>query len=335
VDYVVEGKGETAVVELINILEKKRNLPRGLRDIPNLVYRKNNHIVRNQKTKQWKYNPADRTDIEANNYNIASSVITSYGCPYDCSFCYNRNMWGGKVQLKPLRQVFDEADYILGRYNLDYVVFVDDLFFLSKKRCYDFFDLYQSGKYNFRYVVLGARIDSLDDDMLANLKNTNCISLSFGLESASDRILKKINKKITIKQALQMINRARTYIPDISPSFIVGFPFESLAEFRDTINLAMALYNEGMPVVMSFLRPQVGTKIHDEYKNKMIIKNFRGVIRPSEIDEETEKIIKADSLLYAWYYTYKTPGLEEKLDIYREINIKYVPIHQRLLCMKK
>lgn len=331
VDYVVEGEGETAIVELMKALEKNHDLLRSLKNIPNLVYRENNQIIRNRKIRQWRYTPAERTDIKANDYDITSSVITSYGCPYDCWFCYNRNMWGRKVQLKPLKQVFNEVDYILGRYNLDHIVFIDDLFFLSKKRCYDFFNLYISRKYSFRYVILGARVDSLDDDLLAKLKKTNCVSLSFGLESASNRILKKIDKKFTIEQALQTINRARAFIPDVSPSFILGFPFESLVEFQETIKLAMALYNEGLPVVMSFLRPQVGTKIYNEYKNELFVGNFRGVIRPSQIDEETEKIIKKDSLLYSWYYTYNTPELEQKLDTYREMKIKYVPIQHRLM----
>jgi len=334
IDYVVEGEGETAIVELIRNLEKKHNLSPELKDIPNLAYRENNHTIKNKIIKQVEYDShfADRTDIDSNDYDIASSIITSYGCPYNCGFCYNQNMWSGKVQLKPLKQIFDEIDYILRRYNLNHIVFVDDLFFLSKKRCYDFFNLYKLGKYEFRYVILGARVDSLDDDMLTNLKETNCVSLSFGLESASNRILKKIDKKFTIEKALQTINRARMYIPDISPSFIVGFPFEELAEFHDTIKLAATLYNGGLPVVMSFLRPQVGTKIYAEYKDELF-GDFREIIRPFEIDSEIKKIIKENSILYSWYYTYKTPGLEEKIRTYEETNLKFTRIQQRLINM--
>jgi len=335
VDYVVEGEGETAVVELIRTLEKKYDFVQGLGGIPNIVYRDNNHIIRNKRVKQNGYDShfADRADINLDDYDIASSIITSYGCPYSCSFCYNQNMWGGKVQLKPLKQIFDEADYILRKYNTNHIVFIDDLFFISKKRCYDFFNLYNTKKCKFKYVILGARVDSLDDDMLINLKNTNCVSLSFGIESASNRILKKIDKKFTIEKALQTIYRAKMYIPDVSVSFIVGFPFEELEEFNDTIKLAKSLYNEGIYVMMSFLRPQIGTKIYDEYKNELFIGNFREVIRPLEIDEEIQKIIKESSILYSWYYTYKTPELEEKIKTYREINMKYIPIHQRIMHM--
>ena len=168
--------------------------------------------------------------------------------------------------------------------------------------------------------------------MLINLKNTNCVSLSFGLESASNEILKKIDKRFTIEKALQTINCAKMYIPDISPSFIVGFPFESLSEFNNTIKLATTLHKEGMSVVMSFLRPQVGTKIYSEYENKLFT-DFRGVIRPFEIDDEIKKIVNENRMLYSWYYTYRTPELEEKIRTYREINMKYMPIQQRLVHM--
>ncbi len=332
IDYIVEGIGDVAISELIRTLENKRDLPYSLRNIPNLVYRENGTIIRNKRVNRIRNNAhfADRTDIELKNYDVVSSIITSYGCPYDCSFCYNQNMWGGKVLFRSLKQIFDEVDFILKKYNINHIVFVDDLFFLSKKRCYDFFNLYKLKKYEFRYVILGARVDSIDNDMLINLKKTNCISLSFGIESASNRILKKIEKKFTIEKALQTINHAKMHIPDISPSFIVGFPFENLRNFYDTIKLATTLYNEGLPVVMSFLRPQVGTKIYDEYKNELF-GDFRGVIRPFELDEQLKKNIKENSMLYSWYFTYKTPELDEKIKTYREINMRYTPIHTRLM----
>lgn len=333
VDYVIEGEGETAIVELIKTLENK-NSSENLVNICNLTYIENDKIIKNKRVKQNEDETriADRTNINKNDYDIVSSVITSYGCPYNCGFCYNRSMWCGKVQLKPLRHIFNEIDYILKKYDLNHIVFVDDLFFLLKQRCYEFFDLYKSGKYNFKYAILGSRIDSLDDDMLMNLKDTNCVSLSFGIESASNKILKKINKNITIEKALETLDRARKYVSDISPSFIVGFPFESLEEFHGTIDTAMKLYNSGLSVVMSFLRPQVGTEIYKEYKDDLF-PDFRGIIRPFEMDDQIKEIVKENSTLYSWFYTYKTPELEEKIRTYREINMKYIPIQKRLMNM--
>ncbi|MBU2564520.1 hypothetical protein KKA23_03000 [Patescibacteria group bacterium] len=87
-----------------------------------------------------------------------------------------------------------------------------------------------------------------------------------------------------------------------------------------------------MHVVMSFLRPQVGTKIYNEYKNELF-RSFRGMISPFEIDRKIKKIVEKNSLLYSWYYTYKTPELEKKIKTYKEINMKYIPIHQRLIHM--
>lgn len=106
----------------------------------------------------------------------------------------------------------------------------------------------------------------------------------------------------------------------------------SLEEFHSTIELATTLYRNGLPVVMSFLRPQVGTKIYNEYKDELF-EDFRGIIRPFEIDDQIKKIVKGNSILYSWYHTYKTPGIEEKIKTYRETNIKYIPIQQRLMTM--
>ena len=333
IDYIVEGPGEVAIVELIKTLES--GALHDLRDIPGIAYRENNCIIKNRAMKQDKQNVffIDRTDIHVDDYDVVSSIITSYGCPYNCGFCYNHNIWSKNINFKPLKQIFNEIDDILSRYNLNYIVFVDDLFFVSKKRCCDFFNLYKTGKYKVKYVILGARLDSIDNNTLINLKETNCVSLSFGLESASNRILKKIGKKITIEKALQVINRVKKYIPDISPSLIVGFPFETLAEFYKTIELAVTLHSQGLHVVINFLRPLVGTKIYNEYKNELFA-DFRGIIRPFEIDEQIKKIIEGNSVLYSWYYTYKTPALEEKIRVYREMNMKFTRIQQRFMHMK-
>lgn len=333
IDYIIEGEGEIAIIELIRALEKKHDQYHNFKNIHNLVYRENNQIIKNKRITQGGYNlshSSDYTDINSTDYDVISSIITSYGCPYDCGFCYNQNMWGGKVILKPVEQIFNEVDHVLKRYKLNHIVFLDDLFFISKKRCNDFYDLYNLGNYKFKYVILGARVDSLDENILIKLKRTNCMSLSFGLESASNGILNKINKEFTIEKALMTINLARKYISDISISFIIGFPFESIAEFNDTIKLATALYKESFHVILNFLRPQIGTQIYLEYKNELFLSDFHQVIKPFNIDNEIKEIIRENIVLYNWYYTYKSPALEEKIKTYSNLNIKYTPINQRI-----
>lgn len=332
VDYIIEGEGEIAVADLIRALNG-RTTKFNLQNVRNLVYKQNNCIVRNSRTSQrWlgKINTLDYSDVLSESYTIVSSVVTSYGCTYDCSFCYSPSLWGRRIVTKPIKVIFKDVKAIFDTFQTKYIVFVDDLFFLHKERSREFFRAYYAGGCQFKYLILGGRVDVLDKEILEHLRDTNCISISFGLESASNRILKKISKRFKVEQALDTITMAKRYVHDISVSFIVGFPFETLNEFCDTIELGRALDRQGYHIILNYLRPQVGSSIYMEYLDKLYIGDFRYVIKPYIIDHDIDTMIRGNAKIFAWYYSYNTFDKEEKYKVFSEHNIKYIPIHKRI-----
>ena len=67
--------------------------------------------------------------------------------------------------------------------------------------------------------------------------------LHLPVQSGSDRILKRMNRKHTAESYLRVIARIRAARPDIliSGDFIVGFPEETEADFQDTLRLVEAV----------------------------------------------------------------------------------------------
>lgn len=319
IDYIVEGEGETAVSFLISAIEKASNPI----TVPNLVYRENNAIIKNNRNREDldEIGLLDYSFIDQKDYDFTSSIITARGCPFDCTFCYNKHMWSGEVRLKTVKQIFQEIDLILKNFGVNHIEIMDDLFFLDKKRLYDFFKYYKRKSYSFKYMVSGARIGLLDKETLKNLKDTNCVSLWFGIESGSDRILEMIKKKFRVKDALNDLEMATEYIPDIMTSFIVGFPFETLNEFNKTVRLAENLHGKSFDVMLNFLRPQPRTEIYLKYKDKLFFNDLPFILKPGELNENMKRSIKCEPGLYSWYYTYSTPDLEKKMETYNRVGI--------------
>jgi radical SAM superfamily enzyme YgiQ (UPF0313 family) len=315
IDFIIEGEGETALPMLIDHIENPQN---AVSSIPNLVFRDGNRIIRNKRRREviTHHKPTDYSLLGKNEYDDPSCIVTVRGCPYDCGFCYNKHMWGCSVQQRTMQQVFTDIDSIISYFKINYISIADDLFFTYKKRYSEFFKIYHNRHYSFEYQVMGARIDSIDEDVLKHLSRSNCISIWYGIESASDRILQRINKKIRISDAVDALKTTKKYIPEVVASFIVGFPFETADEFNETLRLASRLNDAGIHVIVNFLRPQNETAIYNAYKHRLTYVDHPFIISPARIDNKARQAIINDPDVYCWYYTYDTPKIDYKIERY-------------------
>ncbi len=264
VDYVIEGEGETAFNCLVKVLDNKKSLD----IVPNLVFRDNNSLIKKNKRIREKLNQLKSIDyyfVNFKQYEPIIPIITSRGCPFDCSFCYNKHMWSGRVQIKPMNSIFTEIEALRYKMHTDNVIFVDDLFLISKKHIDNFFQLYKYKNSQFQYSIFGARIDTIDVDILKSLRDTNCAGIAFGIESGSNTILRRINKNLNISNYLDLLLVVKKYIPNVQVSFIIGYPFESIENFYKTIDLAYYLLEHKFIVLLNWLHPQNETAIYKSY----------------------------------------------------------------------
>ena len=179
--------------------------------------------------------------------------------------------------------------------------------------------MYHSGKHTFRYTVMGARVDCIDEEVLKNLQDTNCKSLWFGIESGSDRILNQIGKSFTVAEAEERLRLASRYISQVVGSFIVGFPFEDYRDFEQTCDFSQRLYGHGADVFINFLRPQNGTRIYRVYSGLLKYLDSDLVISPQPLTDAEKDRIKSNSEIYSWYHTYETPNLAEKMSALKRL----------------
>lgn len=209
VDFGVIGEGELTVQELCNVLENNENLA----GINGLIYKENNHYwitppreeIMDLDSLPW----PDYEGFELEKYLLSSPsisginkkntvfMIASRSCPYNCTFCFHTV--GKKYRQRSLDSFFEELEFLVSKYNIDFVCLADELFSVNPKRVKEFCDRIHS--YNLNWWAQ-FRVDQItkNPELLPMIKEAGCTVMSFGLESADNRILKSMRKNITIEQ---------------------------------------------------------------------------------------------------------------------------------------
>lgn len=166
----------------------------------------------------------------------AVNFITSRGCPHSCGFCYNFKFNKSHWRAHSKEFVVKELVALKDSYSVDGVVFSDDNLFVDKRRAIDML----------REINLpwhgDLRIDYVTEKLAEEIESVNCKEAFFGIESGSERILKLINKGITVPQVMRAAEIFAKH-PDIifDGSTIVGMPTETRKEVDMTLDLVLKL----------------------------------------------------------------------------------------------
>lgn len=175
------------------------------------------------------------------NRGSLTSMFTSRGCPYNCIFCHRETM-GKKFRARFSEQVVDEIKYVASL-GIEEILFYDDTFTVDRQRAEnicrgiihekDIQGLPKGLRFDIR-----ARVDNVDDELLAHLREAGCKRIHYGVEASNDKILRVLRKGITIEQAKMAFQLTRKHGIEILAYFIIGSPTEKIEEILETIKLA-------------------------------------------------------------------------------------------------
>jgi len=160
----------------------------------------------------------------------ATSIITSRGCPYSCSFCC-KDVHGRKVRYRSTENIIKEISRIRKDYDINSFIFYDDIFTLNRKRLPILCKELEKMDLTFRCNG-HAGINTYDDYVL--LKKAGCQEIAFGIESGSQKILDKINKNTTVQQNIETVTTAKQAGLLTKAYLVVGFPGETQETIDET-----------------------------------------------------------------------------------------------------
>lgn len=187
------------------------------------------------------------------------SLITSRGCPHACIFCQGRRMVGNRVRLRSPGLVVDEIEEILS-YGMRRINVADDLFVSQRDRVREVCSEILRRQLRFSWSAF-ARVNTVDRETLALMREAGCDSISFGVETGNAEMLKRIKKGITKKQVRQAVQLCREVGILAHTSFIAGLPGETPETLEETERFAASL---GSLYGYHYLTPFPGTTVREE-----------------------------------------------------------------------
>ncbi|MCL4383941.1 B12-binding domain-containing radical SAM protein [Patescibacteria group bacterium] len=248
-DYEVLREGEITTVELLKAIQEGKPVE----NIKGIAYRKNGQVVATpprEYIKNLDELPFPAYDLikdislytpDLSNYMSTPviNIMTSRGCPNQCTFC-DRAVFGQLYREMSAERVVELIKYLVKTYKVREIDFTDDTFMINKVRFRKIFQLLKEEGISF-YWTCTSRVNTVDFETLKLAKETGCWHIAFGVESGDEDILKLIKKNITMEQIRKAMNWCKQLGIKSKGYFIVGHPGDTVETINKTIDLACSL----------------------------------------------------------------------------------------------
>jgi len=193
------------------------------------------------------------------------NLISSRGCPYNCHFCDRHTTGGRNYRLASPKRLIHDVYEVIEKFQVDFIGFVDDNFISDKKRLREFLPLIKETG-----VLWGChgRLNEVDDELAARLRDAGCIYIGFGGESADEYVLRRMNKKNSPAQMSRAIKACQKHgiIPNCT--WIMGYPGETRESLKRT---AQFILEHGLAQKSMFVATAYpGTAFFEEVKDKIL-----------------------------------------------------------------
>ena len=271
VDFVIEGEGEFSLLALVRGEDRA--------SIPGLWWRGAGGAVRKPAKSArvmdldkipfpaWDLLPMDRyfsVSPRGNREYRALSLITSRGCPYDCTFCSIHPISGRNWRARSPENVLAEVAAAVKRFGINHLEIEDDNFTLDRARALAILRGLRSVAPGLTWAAHnGIRVDTLDDELLGAIRDSGCRQLNLAIEHGSTAVLKAMNKKLSLQKVEEVVRTCgRMDIPCVG-FCIVGHPGEDATAFRESYLFFRHLRACGLSAIAPFIvNAYPGTELH-------------------------------------------------------------------------
>lgn len=315
IDCVVVGEGEITMLELVRAYENNESIE----GIKGIVHRSGNKTIRTE-TRPF-INELDSIPFPARDlipqklfipnlhnarHKSCLTLLTSRGCPFNCSFCASRIVSGKKYRTHSAEYVLEEIQMLKTDFNARQLLITDDTFTIDHERLEKICRGMIDKKIGLEWFCF-SQVSSVNREMLSLMKKAGCYNIGFGIESGDEDILRKMGKPIKPEKALEAVRFANEIGMKTQAFYIFGTPGETKQQMVETIQFAKKV--GATLAFFNMLVPYPGTKdFHHFFSNiplgkieweKFVAVGEECILTNSAVSQkEMEKLIASANLTY-------------------------------------
>ena len=252
-DVAVIGEGEQTIVELVEAIKQgsSRELIKGI------VYQDGGKVVAHPPREPEKDldnipHPA-RYLLDMGRYSThhfqtfgikvpkikSTTLISSRGCVYKCSFC-DRQACGTRWYARSPEDIVTEMRELREEYDIRGFVFNDDTFVVNRKRVMNFCVLLEKELPDALWYCNG-RVNLMDEEMIWAMAQSGCVGIAYGIESGNQGILDSVHKGITIEQVERIVELTKKHGIHVTGYFMLGILEDTKQTIQETLDFAEKL----------------------------------------------------------------------------------------------
>jgi radical SAM superfamily enzyme YgiQ (UPF0313 family) len=190
VDYIVQGEGEIAITKIAS----GESLPR---------------VVREERIKDLNTLPRPAYDVFAKlpyhdrieYFEDAPvfSINSSRGCPYNCTFCSVKSIWGKKWTCFSPERVVDDIEFLISDYGAKGIYFREDNFTVKRSRVEKICELILKKNIKIKWAA-ETRVDLMSYELMSQMYKAGCMGLYYGIEATTQHLLDSYKKQIIFRE---------------------------------------------------------------------------------------------------------------------------------------
>ena len=244
---IVLGEGEETIVELVEAIVEGKPLG----NVKGLAYVEDGRLIRtptrtritaidNIAPPAWDDGILDR--YLDSGYSMSGTpgrvmpLVATRGCPFECTFCSNPEMWGNRWISRNAKLLVAEIAEAVDTYNVSHVDFYDLTAIVNRKWTIEFCKLLLAENLNITWSLpSGTRSEALDREVLELMQKSGCNYLTYAPESGSKQTLKDIKKKVNLDKMIASLKVCTELGITTKTNMVMGFPTQNWWQIMDSL----------------------------------------------------------------------------------------------------
>jgi len=248
IDVVVLGEGEEVLIRVIEAMDNGESFD----GIQGISFRKGDEVVNNGLAPRvldiddiappdWDSLPINEyiSHHQINGVNVGRSMplLATRGCPYECTFCSNPDMWTRRYITRSPKLIVDEMESYIRKYRVKNFDFQDLTAIINRRWAKEFCEEIISRNLEITWQMpSGTRSEVFDEEIAELLVRAGCYALAFAPESGSPEILEDVRKQVDLDNVVEAMRVTLKQDMKLSSFFVIGFPNETRETLRQTLS---------------------------------------------------------------------------------------------------